>query len=73
MPRILPPQIISFRCLVAAVPGMAGFVWCPNDTGRRVGEAVFLAGALTITVDPFLESANAGPLFPESLLRAFAE
>jgi hypothetical protein len=38
-------------CAVA----FAGLKWCPNPVGHSFSEALFIAGVLTIAVDPFLK------------------
>jgi hypothetical protein len=35
--------------------GLGGTLWCSNPTGRSVAETIFIAGIVTITVDPFLK------------------
>lgn len=36
------------------VVGLAGIIWCPLEVGRRLSDAFFITGFLTLAVDPLL-------------------
>jgi hypothetical protein len=41
--------------LLLAGIGWEGLLWCPNNVGQRISEALLISGILTVTVDPFLK------------------
>jgi hypothetical protein len=40
---------------ILLIAGVTGLLFCPKEVGIRLSEAFFIAGVLTITVDPFLK------------------
>jgi len=41
--------------LLLVLIGVMGLIYCPNEVGRRLSDAFFIAGTVTIAVDPFLK------------------
>jgi hypothetical protein len=45
---------VGIGLLLVAI-GIIGIIFCPNEVGVRFSEAAFIAGVLTVAVDPFLK------------------